>query len=78
MGQEVILRIFLTLWRPIATLLGAIWLYAKGRADAKAKAALRAATDANEAYEVRNEVDNRIAQSGDAHSGLRERWQRDE
>jgi hypothetical protein len=74
----LILRLLLTLWRPIVALLGAIGLYAKGRADARTKATLRAAQEANEAHEVRNEVENRIARDGAAHSGLRERWQRDE
>jgi hypothetical protein len=74
----MILRILLTLWKPIAALLGAIGLYAKGRVDAKAKAALRAADEANEAHEVRNEVENRIARDRDARERLRERWRHDE
>ena len=78
MGEALIFRILLTLWKPLATLLGAIGLYAKGRADAKAAAKLEAAFDTLDAYEVRNEVDNRIARERLARERLHDRWQRDE
>lgn len=47
----LLIRLALTFWRPIAALLAALGLYAKGRADAKAKADLRDASAYQETME---------------------------
>jgi hypothetical protein len=46
-----IIRFLLAAWKPIAAILAGLGLYAKGRADAKAKADLRDAKAATETFE---------------------------
>lgn len=47
----LLIRLALTLWKPIAALLAALGLYAKGRADARARADLQAARDYQQTME---------------------------
>ena len=49
-----ILRLIMAAWRPLAAILGALGIYAKGRADANGKAAMK---DAKEYRETRKRVD---------------------
>jgi hypothetical protein len=54
----MILRLLLTFWRPIAALLAGFGLYAKGRADATAKAELASAKATVLAENLRKELDD--------------------
>lgn len=56
-------RLALALWKPIAALLAMLGLYAKGRADARQKAALDAARDDLKAHERMNDAETGIGAS---------------
>lgn len=57
--------------------LAAVWAIRAGaKREARAEAALRAANDKVKAHEIRNEVENRIADRRDAADRLRSDWQR--
>ena len=57
------------------TALAAVWF--GGRKSAKSDAKVEAAEDRAEAWEDRNEVENRIDRGGVPADRLRERWGRD-
>ena len=59
------LRLLLPLLRPLLWLLGALGLYGKGRADAKANGDLRAARETILAENLRKETDDDIQQDTD-------------
>jgi hypothetical protein len=70
----ILLRLIMAgLWKPIAGLaaLAGVWL--AGRRSATQAAKIDTLERNNEAYEVRNEVENRLAGS-DAHKRLRDEW----
>jgi hypothetical protein len=57
--------------------LAALWAIRAGaKREARAETALRAANDKVKAHELRDEVENRIADRRDAHERLRSDWQR--
>jgi hypothetical protein len=57
--------------------LAAVWAIRAGaKREARAEAVLRAANDKVKSHELRNEVENRIADRRDAHERLRSDWQR--
>jgi hypothetical protein len=71
----MILRLLLTFWRPIAALLAGFGLYAKGRADATAKAEARASKAALQTIERINDAKDQAAAGGagdDWHRRLRD------
>jgi hypothetical protein len=71
----VILRLLLTFWRPIAALLAGFGLYAKGRADATAKAEAKASKAALQTIERINDAKDKAAAGGagdDWHRRLRD------
>lgn len=64
-------------WAGVAlAAIGAAWVGGKRSGAVKAKT--KGLSDQVEAYEVRNEVENRIARDDDARQRLRERWERQE
>ncbi len=64
------------LLRALVAPLAGLWLHWQGRKSARKDADLDAAEATANAYEVRNEVDNRIALERDAKQRLRDDWQR--
>jgi hypothetical protein len=56
-----------------AALAAALGIFWAGKRDGKAAAKIETLERNNEAYEVRNEVENRLAGS-DAHKRLRDEW----
>lgn len=77
MTSATIQRLLAALWRPLAALLGGLGLYAKGRADAKARRDLR---DARAEIETRRRADAAEIVGNDPDAAarwLRERGQRD-
>lgn len=71
----ILLRIILALWKPIAAFLGALGLYGRGRADANAKARLKASEQALQQHKDRENVESDI-RIVDARSELRNIWRR--
>ena len=51
-------------WKPLAGLLAALGLYAKGRTDARRKAALDTALDTVDALKTRGRIEDEIEQDG--------------